>query len=282
MRLKISVLANGAMLLDGKPADLDQIDAALQAAKQTNANSQVWYYRETGSAQPPPQAMAVIQRIVNYKLKISLSSKPDFSDWVDAKGVSRPRTAEGAAAALRMPEVSSRSDIQEVLNKVRLAAAAGGLVILKPDRTHLVLPRLDESAELTTMAEQMDRMIPAATRRNIAAIAYTIFDCAPDVAPGLTEVSQAIPFLGILVGLSYIGHAVWVFEGHPAALAAGCRDADVLIVDSVMRPLLAPGWDEEAASCMRNPNILVHDRATFQLAAIRKAGDSPDRLEFPV
>jgi hypothetical protein len=32
---------------------------------------------------------------------------------------------------------------------------------------------------------------------------------------------------------------------------------------------------------MRNPNILVHDRATFQLAAIRKAGDSPDRLEFP-
>lgn len=282
MRLKISVLANGAMLLDGKPADLDQIDAALQAAKQTNVNAQVWYYRETGNAQPPPQAMAVIQRIVSYKLKISLSSKPDFSDWVDAKGVSRPRTAEGAAAALRMPEVSSRSDIQEVLHKVRLAAAAGGLVILKPDRTHLVLPRLDESAELTSMAEQMDRMIPAATRRNIAAIAYTIFDCAPDVAPGLTEVSKAIPFLGILVGLSYIGHAVWVFEGHPAALAAGCRDADVLIVDSVMRPLLAPGWEEEAAAAMRNPNILVHDRGTFQLAAIRKAGESPDRLEFPV
>jgi len=280
MRLKISVLANGVMLLDGKPADMDQIDAALQAAKQSNSNAQVWYYRETGGAQPPPQAMAVIRRILNYKLRISLSSKPDFSDWVDAKGVSRPRAAEGAAA-LRMPEVSSRSDIEEVLHKVRVTAAAGGLVILKPDRTHLVLPRLDESAELTTMAEQMDRMIPAATRRNIAAIAYTIFDCAPDAAPGLTEVSHAIPFLGILVGLSYIGHAVWVFEGHPAALAAGCRDADVLIVDSVMRPLLAPGWEEEAAGAMRNPNILVHDRATFQLAAIRKAGDSPDRLEFP-
>jgi hypothetical protein len=282
MRLKISVLASGAILLDGKPVELEQVDAALHAAKQSNANAQVWYYRESGPAQPPPQAMAVIQRIMQYKLKISLSSKPDFSDWVDAKGVSRPRTAEGAAAALRMPEVSSRSDIQEILNKVRAAASAGGLVILKPDRTHLVMPRLAENPELAAMAAQMDRMIPASAKRNIAAIAYTIFDCPPDTAPGLTEVSQAIPFLGILVGLSYIGHAVWVFEGHPAALTAGCRDADVLIVDSVMRPLLAPAWDEEAAAVMRNPNILVHDRATFQLSAIRKAGESLDRLEFPV
>ncbi len=281
MHLKISVLAKGAILLDGKPSDFDQIDAALHAAKQANGNAQVWYYREAAGAQGPPQAMAVIQRIVHYKLAISLSSKPDFSDWVDGKGVSHARTPEGAAAALRMPEVSSRSDIQEVLIKVREAANSGGLVILKPDRTHLVLPRLEQSAELEKMAEQMNRMIPGETKRNIAAIAYTIFDCAPGVVPGLTEVSKAIPFLGILVGLSYIGHAVWVFEGHPSTLAAGCREADLLVVDSVMRPLLAAGWEAEAAAAMRNANILVHDRATFQLAAIRKAGDSLDRLQFP-
>jgi hypothetical protein len=281
MRLKISVLASGAILLDGQPADLDQVDAALQAVKRSNGNAQVWYYREAAGPQPPPQAMAVIQRIMQYKLAISLSSKPDFSDWVDAKGVSRPRTAEGALAALRMPEVSSRSDIHEVLAKVRRAAHAGGLVILKPDRTHLVLPRLAETDELKKMEEQMDRMIPAATKRNIAAIAYTLFECAPGATPGLTDISKSIPFLGILVGLSYIGHAVWIFEGHPSTLAAGCREADVLIVDSVMRPLLAPGWDAEAALAMRNPNILVHDRATFQLAAIRKAGESSDRLQFP-
>ena len=281
MRLKISVLASGAILLDGKAVDFDQIDAALQSAKQRNGNAQIWYYRESGGAQPPPQALAVVQRIVQYKLAISLSSKPDFSDWVDAKGVSRPRTAEGALAALRMPEVSSRSDIHEVLAKVRVAASAGGLVILLPDRTHLVLPRLAETDDLKKMAEQMDRMIPAASKRNIAAIAYTIFECAPGVAPGLTDISRAIPFLGILVGLSYIGHAVWVFEGHASTLAAGCREADLLIVDSVMRPLMTPGWDAEAALTMRNTNILVHDRATFQLAAIRKAGDSPDRLQFP-
>src|SRR4051794_18403468 len=216
MRVKISVLASGAILLDGKPSSLDQIDTTLQTAKQVNGSAQIWYYRETTAGTPPPQAMAVVQRIVHYKLGISLSSKPDFSDWVDAKGVSHPRTPEGAAAALRMPEVASRSDIHEVLAKVRKAAASGALVILKPDRTHLVLPRLAESPELKQMAEQMDRMIPSATRRNIAAIAYTIFDCPAGGAPGLTEVSASIPFLGILVGLSYIGHAVWVFEGHPS------------------------------------------------------------------
>jgi hypothetical protein len=280
MRLKISVLASGAILLDGKPADIEQIDSALHAAKQANGNAQVWYYRETAAGKAPPQSMAVVQRVVAHKLAISLSSKPDFSDWVDAKGVSRPRTPEGAAAALRMPEVSSRSDIEEVLFKVRGAAASGGLVILKPDRTHLVLPRLAQSAELEKMAEQMNRLVPGDTSRNIAAIAHTIFECAPGTVPGLTDVSKAIPFLGILVGLSYIGHSVWVFEGHPSTLAAGCRRADVLIVDSVMRPLLAPGWDDDAAAAMHNANILIHDRATEKLAVIRKAGPS-DGLQFP-
>jgi hypothetical protein len=32
---------------------------------------------------------------------------------------------------------------------------------------------------------------------------------------------------------------------------------------------------------MRNPNILVHDRATLQLAMIRKAGRDGARLQFP-
>jgi hypothetical protein len=85
----------------------------------------------------------------------------------------------------------------------------------------------------------------------------------------------------MLVGLSYIGHAVWVFEGHASALAAGCREADVLIVDSAMRPLLPPAWDADAAAAMRNGNILVHNRATFQLAMLRKAGTDAARLQFP-
>ncbi len=286
MRLKISVLASGAILLDGQPADLERLDGALERAKQNHG--QVWYYREAAGAQPPPAGLAVIQRVVRHKVPISLSSKADFSDWVDGQGVSHPRGGEGAAArgaGPRMPEVSIRSDIQEVFARLRQTAAApgaeGGLAILKPDRTHLVMPRLGATPALETMAKNMDRLVPGDVKRNIAAIAYTLFDAQPGAVPGLAEVSKAIPFLGILVGLSYIGHAVWVFEGHASALAAGCRDADVLIVDSAMRVYLAPAWDADAAAAMRNPNILVHDRATFQLAMIRKAGTDGGRLQFP-
>jgi hypothetical protein len=285
LRLKISVLASGAILLDGQPADLGQLDAALENAKQNRG--QVWYYRELAGAQPPPAGLAVIQRVVRRKLPISLSSKPDFSDWVDAQGVSHPRGTEGGAAsgAPRMPEVSSRSDIQEVFARLRQAAAGpgaeGGIAILKPDRTHLVMPRLAATPSLESMAKNMDRMVPGAVKRSIAVIAYTHFEAPAGGVPGLAEVSKAIPFLGILVGLSYIGHAVWVFEGHASALAAGCRDADVLIVDSAMRGFLPPEWDGGAAATMRNPNILVYDRATSQLAILRKPGRDWDGLQFP-
>jgi hypothetical protein len=288
LKVKISVLASGSILLDGQPADLAQVDAALEKVKQ--GGGQVWYYRESVGAQPPPAALAVFQRLLHHKVALSLSSKPDFSDWVDGKGVSRPRAAEGAPAAApgaapRMPEVSIRSDIEEVFARLRQTAKApgaeGGLAILKPDRTHLVMPRLAATPSLETMAKNMDRLIPGEVKRNIAVIAYTVFDVPAGAAPGLAEVSKAIPFLGMLVGLSYIGHAVWVFEGHASALAAGCRDGDVLIVDSAMRPLLPPAWDADAAAAMRNGNILVHHRATFQLAMIRKAGTDAARLQFP-
>jgi hypothetical protein len=292
LRLKISVLASGSILLDGQAADLEQLDAALETAKQDHG--QIWYYRETAGAPPTPAGLAVIQHVVRHNLPISLSSKADFSDWVDGKGVSHPRGAEGAAAAgaagrARMPEVSIRSDIEEVFVRLRQTAAApgaeGGIAILKPDRTHLVMPRLAATPSLESMATQMDRMVPGAVKRNIAAIAYTLFDgppgAVPGAVPGLAEVSKAIPFLGILVGLCYIGHAVWVFEGHASALTAGCRDADVLIVDSAMRAFLPPAWAGDAPAAMRNPNILVHDRTTLQLAMIRKAGTDGDGLQFP-
>ncbi len=187
--------------------------------------------------------------------------------------------------APRIPEVSIRSDIQEVFARLRQAASApgvlGGIAILNPNRTQLVMPRLAAAPSLESMAKDLNRMIPAEVPRNIAVIAYTLFECRTGAAPGLADVSKAIPFLGILVGLSYIGHAVWVFEGHASALAAGCRDADVLIVDSAMRTVLAPGWEGDAASTMRNLNILVYDRATLQLAIVRAGGTDGGGLQFP-
>jgi hypothetical protein len=37
-------------------------------------------------------SLAVIQLIIKHQLPVSMSTEPDFSDYVDDKGVSRPRT----------------------------------------------------------------------------------------------------------------------------------------------------------------------------------------------
>ena len=98
--------------------------------------------------------------------------------------------------------------------------------------------------------------------------------------PSVTDVDKAIPFFGLLMALSYLGHAVWIFEGHTSALEAGCRHADALIVDSALIPLLVREWPEKVRPAMRSQNILVHDRATFQLRVVSKLGSAKDRLEF--
>lgn len=83
------------------------------------------------------------------------------------------------------------------------------------------------------------------------------------------NVSKAIPFIGMLLGFAYIGHAVWVFEGHASALSHGCREADVLLVDGAMVPHLANDWQSVVSSAMRKPEIYVHDRKAFTLQRLR-------------
>jgi hypothetical protein len=87
--VRVSALANGKLLLDGTPATLQELDAALRKLKQ--ANGVVWYYRENAQAEPPPQAIAAVKLIVDHSLPVSMSSKSDFSDYVDASGQSKPR-----------------------------------------------------------------------------------------------------------------------------------------------------------------------------------------------
>ncbi len=277
MILKLSVLASGEVLLDGKPIEMSALDRTLQSAdKGTTA---VWYYREAASKEAPPHAMAVIQLVVQHKLRISISSKPDFSDYVDAKGVSHPRVAQAIA---RMPDVVVPANIGEIFENVRKIAAGdkgeGGLVILRPNRTYLVVPPMPESPELKKFADGLGHLVPAGVQRNVAVISSTEFGAGP--MPSVAEVNNAIPFFGLLMGLSYLGHAVWVFEGHPSAFQAGCWNADALLVDSAIIPLLPPDWQETARAAMRNANILVHDRATFQLRLVSKVGDASDRLAF--
>jgi hypothetical protein len=87
--VKISVLQAGKVLADGLEISLADLDARLSQIKRQNGV--VWYYRENGQGNPPQAAMDAIKLVVNHRLPISMSSKPDFSDVIDARGLSRPR-----------------------------------------------------------------------------------------------------------------------------------------------------------------------------------------------
>ena len=289
MELKVSVLASGAILLDGEPVEPSELESAFGRAQKEDGA--VLYYRESAQGAAPPQALEVMQLVVKYRLPISLCSKPDFSDYIDRYGQSHPRI-EGMSRATRadpfephMPDVDLRPAIDEIFALARKKASGEdgprGVVIVRPDRGLLMLPPPPESPELAANAEGLRGMIPPEVKRGIAVIANTGYTMAKQAAPpSLPDSGRAIPFLGMLIGFSYIGHAVWLFEGHASAIAAGCRDADVLLVDSAMLPFLADGWEKTAAEVMRNANIVVHDRKTFRLLIMRKAGANQDRIDF--
>jgi len=86
---RISALASGKTLLNGKPSDVSALEKEFERLQKLKGV--VWYYRENAQAEPRPEAMATIKLVIKYKLPISMSSRPDFSDYMDANGISRPR-----------------------------------------------------------------------------------------------------------------------------------------------------------------------------------------------
>ena len=86
---RIAVFSSGAVQLDGRPTTLPALDQELRKLKADKGV--VWYHRENPASEPPPQGAEVIQLIIKHQLPVSMSTKPDFSDYVDGQGVSRPR-----------------------------------------------------------------------------------------------------------------------------------------------------------------------------------------------
>jgi len=86
---RISVLASGTILLDGKEATLSEARRALEETKAKKGT--VWYYHESGKGEPPPEAIELFRLMVENKLPVSLSSKADFSDYLDEEGQSHRR-----------------------------------------------------------------------------------------------------------------------------------------------------------------------------------------------
>ena len=81
---KVKVLGDGTILLDDKRVNIDGLKAAFTELK--DKHGVVWYYRDNAAGEPPPEAMAVMEAVMDAKLPIKLSSKPDFSDSVGPGG----------------------------------------------------------------------------------------------------------------------------------------------------------------------------------------------------
>jgi hypothetical protein len=170
----------------------------------------------------------------------------------------------------RMPEVDQPSTLAEVFDHARSAAAAGTpngdgsaqrcVVVVTPGRLLMLQPCPAPGSMPEERVEAIRKMISPERKRNIVAISYT------ELSALKANISKAIPFFGMLIGFAYIGHAVWVFEGHSSALVHGCQNADVLLVDGGMVPFLQPDWQTVAASVMQRQEIYVHDRKTFRLS----------------
>jgi len=165
-----------------------------------------------------------------------------------------------------MPEVDPRLDIERVFERARKSAAA-----LHPDeegiyhkKAIIVTPGrllVEKSAPLARdiPAEMLNRLIklaPPEPPLAMAVITYTLLEALQ------RDMRKAIPFIDHLLGFSALGHSVWAFEGHPDALQAGCRSADLLLVDSAMLPFLdeLTGWQGQALAVMRGREIKLISR----------------------
>ncbi len=176
------------------------------------------------------------------------------------------QVSEGAAGAveLRMPEVDLEKSAEQVFDSARRAAGGEAVRPDAPDRRQVVLVTPARVALLRSCPAPgslspadlavAEGIAPAAEPKNVAVIAFN------DLEAMEHDVARAIPFFDLLAKLGYLGHAVWIFEGHVSAMAAGCRDADLLIVDDGMMPYLPGNWRSVASRSMRGEAIYLFER----------------------
>lgn len=88
--IKVQVSAAGDIRVDGTPTSIEQLEARIAKLSSEDIGA-LWYYREEPLKDPHPNAIRVINMAAQHGLSISMSSKPDFSDYIDEEGYSRPR-----------------------------------------------------------------------------------------------------------------------------------------------------------------------------------------------
>jgi len=82
--LKVAVMADGRITVNGASVTMDSLRESLK--KLSQQKGVVWYYREAGGTEGPPEARQVIQAVIDARLPIKLSSRPDYSDAIGKDG----------------------------------------------------------------------------------------------------------------------------------------------------------------------------------------------------
>lgn len=82
--LKVAVFADGRLTVDGAAATLQSLQASLHTVSEKHGA--VCYYREAGQQEPPAIALDVMKAIIEARLPIRISSRPDYSDSIGFEG----------------------------------------------------------------------------------------------------------------------------------------------------------------------------------------------------
>lgn len=88
--IEVSVYESGKISVDGEDVNLDEL--AIKLDDLATRNGTVWYYREQSAQTPHKSATEVLRLVIERRLPITMSSKPDFSDYVDKDGGLRKRS----------------------------------------------------------------------------------------------------------------------------------------------------------------------------------------------
>jgi hypothetical protein len=81
--VKVIVKSDGTILEDGRPNTIDALETRIKAV--AAAGGECWYYREDLSGNAV-MAERVLQLVQIHNCRLSISTKPDFSTYLDAEG----------------------------------------------------------------------------------------------------------------------------------------------------------------------------------------------------
>ena len=82
--LKVAVFADGRLTVDGTASTIQTLRELLRGLSEKHGV--VWYYREGDQPEPPPIATEVVQAMIDARLPVRLSSRPDYSDSLGLDG----------------------------------------------------------------------------------------------------------------------------------------------------------------------------------------------------